>query len=292
MGLAHEGLTVPLPEWVCCCSADNEVVGAAATHYFCGWFGKTIFMSLSHSNLEGKCVGIVAHSYEGGALCFLSACQVGAAKLGAHMHPDMVLSAIPMGKSMAAWEQDDYVTVGKYLAQGVQQVSDAGADFFVCPDNTAHLALEPVVDELPIPGLHIAQVVCHEIDRRGWHQVGLLGTKWTMHGTVYPDAMRAHGQRKLIPAEAAIQRINDAIFEELCQGVFVPETVDYFIETIKQLKEEGAECVVLGCTEIPLIIHGENSPLPVLDSTRLLAAYAVDLALSQKAVPATGWIPL
>src|ERR671911_19675 len=139
-----------------------------------------------------KTIGIVAHSAEGAALCFLTACMEGA-DLGKHMHPNIVLSAVPMGLSMPAWEANDYLAVGKFLAQGVQQVADAGADFFVCPDNTAHIALEQIASELPLPGLHIADVVCHELTEHGSKHVALLGTRWTMTGPVYEAALKKRG---------------------------------------------------------------------------------------------------
>ncbi|HRG20353.1 MAG TPA: hypothetical protein PLQ57_04960 [Saprospiraceae bacterium] len=107
----------------------------------------------------GKVLGICAHSYEGGALCFLSACKEGAALSGPHLHPNIVLSAIPMGLSISSWENDDYDEISKHLKMGVEQVAHGGADFFICPDNTRHIVLGKIVNELPIPGLHIADVV-------------------------------------------------------------------------------------------------------------------------------------
>src|SRR5688572_11539281 len=124
-----------------------------------------------------KRIGIVAHSAEGAALCFITACREGQATLGAHMHPEIVMSAIPMGLSMAGWEADDYEQVGQFLRRGVEQVAAAGADFFICPDNTAHIVLERIAPTLPIPGLHIADVVTHEMAHNGWTSAGLLGTK-------------------------------------------------------------------------------------------------------------------
>lgn len=238
-----------------------------------------------------KTLGIVAHSAEGGALCFLTACHAGAAQLGAHMHPPIVLSAVPMGLSMPGWEADDYASVGQHLAKGVRQVAAAGADFYVCPDNTAHLVLEGIAAELPLPGLHIAEVVCHEIVTHGQHRVGLLGTKWTMTGTVYAMAMERHGLERLIPDEAMREKLNAAIFDELCQGVFRPPTTELFLAAIDDLKTRGAECVILGCTEIPLIVTPENSSLPVLDSTRLLARAGVREALDERPIPINaGWL--
>lgn len=240
-----------------------------------------------------KTLGIAAHSAEGGTLCFLTACREGAAYLGPHMHPTIVVSAVPMGLSMPGWEANDYPAVAGFLAHGVQMVADAGADFYICPDNTAHIVLEQIADELPIPGLHIAEVVCHEIAANGWKRVGLLGTKWTMTGPVYAKALEKLKLERLIPDEPMREKLNAAIFDELCQGVFKEQTVEMYIQAIDDLKSKGAECVILGCTEIPLIITPDNSPLPALDSTRLLARYAVREALSERPITIkAGWLAI
>lgn len=238
-----------------------------------------------------RTIGIAAHSFEGGALCFLTACREGGAKLGPHMHPEIVLSAVPMALSLPSWESSDHETVGRHLALGVKRVADAGADFFICPDNTAHLVLERIAETLPIPGLHIADVVCGEIEARGWRRVGLLGTKWTMTGSVYEQALARRGMQRMLPDETFRAEINAAIFDELCQGIFKNHTIQMFVDAIGQLEAQGAECVILGCTEIPLIINAQNSPLPVLDTTRLLAKYAVAEALREESSPVRGgWL--
>lgn len=167
-----------------------------------------------------KTLGIVAHSAEGGSLCFLTACREGAVHLGAHMHPTIVMSAVPMGLSMPAWEASDHATIGRFLTQGVQQVADAGAHFYVCPDNTAHIVLEEIAADLPIPGIHVAEVVCREITSRKWRQVGLLGTNWTTGGRVYAKAMEKRGLKCLIPEESRREQLNTAIFDELCRTYF------------------------------------------------------------------------
>lgn len=238
-----------------------------------------------------KTLGIAAHSAEGGALCFLTACREGAVHLGPHMHPRIVLSAVPMGLSMPGWERDDHAVVGRFLAEGVQQVAEAGADFYICPDNTAHIVLEQIAEDLPIPGLHIAEVVCREIMTRGWKRVGLLGTSWTMTGPVYAKALAQRGLEQLIPGAAMRERLNAAIFDELCQGIFAADTTGLFVRAIADLRAAGADCVILGCTEIPLIISDANSPLPTLDSTRLLATYGVREALRERAIGRrAGWL--
>jgi len=238
-----------------------------------------------------KTIGIVAHSAEGGALCFLTACREGAVHLGPHMHPNIVVSAVPMGLSMAGWQTGDHASVARALSQGVQQVADAGAHFYVCPDNTAHIVLEQIAMDLPLPGLHIADVVCHEITSQGWKHVGLLGTKWTMTGPVYAKALEKRGLKHSIPEGSMREKLNTAIFEELCQGIFSAPTTKLFLEAIEDLGSQGADCVILGCTEIPLIITSANSPLPVLDSTRLLAKHAVLEALNEQPITIqSGWL--
>ena len=240
-----------------------------------------------------KTIGIVAHSAEGAALCYLTACREGGAQLGPHMHPTIVMSSVPMALSMPGWETENHEDVAKFLSQGVEIVADAGADFYVCPDNTAHIVLERIASDLPLPGLHIAEVVCGEIVARGWKRVGLLGTKWTMTGPVYARALEQRGLERIIPDEPVREQLNTAIFDELCQAIFNDETTQHFVDAIEDLKTRGAECVILGCTEIPLIITETNSPLPVLDSTRLLARYAVKEATSDRPIEIrSGWLAI
>ncbi|MDO1558718.1 amino acid racemase [Brevundimonas sp. 2R-24] len=237
-----------------------------------------------------KTIGIAGHSAEGAALCFLTAVHEGETLLGPHMHPNIVSCAIPMGLSMPGWESGEHAEVAEHLLRGVEVVARAGADFFVCPDNTAHIVLDQVIGRAALPGLHIAQVVCAEAVGNGWRKVGLTGTRWTMTGSAYEHAMADAGLERITPSPQTQSRLNTLIFEELCRGVFRPETTAVFVEAIEELAAQGAECVILGCTEIPIIINADNSPLPVLDSTRLLGKAAARLAVSDRSLPATGWI--
>jgi aspartate racemase len=209
------------------------------------------------------------------------------------MHPTIVMSSVPMALSLPGWETGNHQIVAKVLSEGVQLVADGGADFFVCPDNTAHIVLEQIAADLPLPGLHIAEVVCHEIMKHGWKRVGLLGTKYTMTGPVYQRALEQRGLERIVPDEPVREQLNTAIFDELCQAIFNAETTQRFVDAIEDLKARGAECVILGCTEIPLIVTETNSPLPVIDSTRLLAKYAVTEAMSDQPIEIkTGWLAI
>ena len=229
-----------------------------------------------------KHIGILAHSAEGAGLCFLTACHEGARRLGEHYHPEVTLSIIGMGESMAAWEQGDLATVRAILMGTAGRLAAAGCDLFVCPDNTAHIALERTGEPAPLPGLHIAEVVAEAAVRIGAKTVGVLGTKWTMEGPVYRGALARRGLEHRIPElddRAMIQRV---IFDELCNGVFTAASRDAFVAVIEKLKTQGCDAVVLGCTEIPLLITPDVSPLPTLDSTRLLAVAAVETALGER----------
>ena len=192
-----------------------------------------------------------------------------------------------LGLSLSGWESGNHDAVAKELRRGVEQVAAAGADFFICPDNTAHIVLEQLAGRLPIPGLHIAEVVCNEMQAAGWRATGLLGTTWTMTGPVYPGALGRRGIAWAAPGEDDRKLVDDIIFGELCLGVFKDSSRDAYITVIERLAADGCDAVALVCTEIPLLISAEVSPLPILDSTRLLAAAAVDVALGERPMP--GW---
>lgn len=225
-------------------------------------------------------IGILAHSADGAALCFLEAVRESARRLGAHEHPEITLSISPMGPTLPMWERMDLPALREELAHPAKRLADAGCDFFVCPDNTAHIAFEAPGAPLPLPGLHIAEIVAQRAKRDGRACVGLLGTKWTMGGLVYRDAFARAGlaMRTPPPADGAI--VDEIIFAELTQGVLTDASRAVYVRVIEALKAEGCDAVALSCTEIPLLITPEVSPLPTLDSTRLLAHAAVDVALS------------
>jgi aspartate racemase len=232
-----------------------------------------------------KHLGILAHSAEGAALCFRAFCQEGFRELGPHDHPDVTLDCIALARSMPAWDAGDHAAVRAVLAESVGRLARAGADFFVCPDNTAHMALESAGDALALPGLHIAEVVadCAATDRR--KRVGVLGTRYTMDGSLYPRAFGAHGIAAEVPDAADRRRINTVIFDELVNGVFTPESRQLYVRIIEALAARGCDAVALVCTEIPLLITPDVSPLPTLDSTRLLARAAFEVAAGRRALP-------
>jgi aspartate racemase len=230
-------------------------------------------------------LGILAHSSEGAALCFRTFCQEGFQRIGPHHHPDVTLDCIAYGSSMAAWDAADYDSVRATLAVSVTRLARAGADFFVCPDNTAHLALERPGPALALPGLHIAEVVAEHAARDGRRRVGVLGTRYTMDGPLYPRALAARGIAAEVPGKGDRHTVNEIIFGELVNGVVTDRSRREYVGVIERLAGRGCDAVALVCTEIPLLVTPEVSPLPTLDSTRLLARAAFGVSAGGQPLP-------
>jgi len=173
----------------------------------------------------------------------------------------------------------DWQGVGQLMLSSAEKLAKVGADFLICPDNTIHQALPYVESQSQLPWLHIAEVVADRAAGMGFRRLGLTGTRWLVNSAVYPEKLAAHGLTWMRPEESEREEINRVIFEELVYGVFKPEALVYFQRVIGRMKDEGCDAVVLGCTEIPLIVDDSNSPLPTLDSSRLLARAALRRAV-------------
>ena len=233
-----------------------------------------------------KRFGILAHSAEGAALCFIAFCREGFAELGAHMHPDVMLDCEAMGQVMPAWDAGDHAAVRAFLAKSIARLANGGCDFFACPDNTAHIALELPGPDLPLPGLNIADVVAERAAALGITRVAVLGTRFTMAGPVYRRALPAVGIEPRFPRDGERADIDRIIFDELVEGVFTEPSRLRYLEIIERLRtEDGCDGAALVCTEIPLLVTPDRSPLPTLDSTRLLARAAFEVAVGKRAFP-------
>jgi aspartate racemase len=230
-------------------------------------------------------IGILAHSADGAALCYLEMIRKSARRLGEHQHPEITLSILPMGPTIPLWDAGDLSQINAHLRHTADRLKAAGCDFFVCPDNTAHIAFDAATELYPLPGLHIADVVAERAARDGRKRIALLGTRYTMQGPAYPAAFKRRGLEMRTPSLADQERINTVIFEELCQGILTEAARAEYIRVIETLKGEGCDAVALSCTEIPLLITPEVSPLTTLDSTRLLAHAAIDVALGERSLP-------
>jgi aspartate racemase len=233
-----------------------------------------------------KHIGIVACSAEGAALCYRTICMEGAQFMGEHDHPEVSMHTHSLAEYMKCIYRDDWNGVGDLMLSSANKLAKLGADFLICPDNTIHKSFAYVRQCSPLPWLHIAEVVAEQAVERGFKNVAITGTRYLVESDVYPERLAAHGLEYVRPSLEERAEINRIIFEELVYGVFKPEAIAYFQRVISRLKNEGCDAVVLGCTEIPLIMNDQNSRLPTLDSTRSLARAALKHALEKASAPA------
>jgi aspartate racemase len=224
-------------------------------------------------------IGIVACSAEGAALCYRTICVEGAARSGGYAHPEVTVHTPPLADYVACLDRGDWAGVAELMLGSARKLAAVGADFLICPDNTIHQALPHLEARSPRPWLHIAEVVAAAAVARGARRIGVTGTRWLVESEVYPDKLAARGLGHVRPGAEDREECNRIIMDELVRGRLEPASVAYFQQVIGRLKAEGCDAVVLGCTEIPLIISDANSPLPTLDSTRLLARAALRRAV-------------
>lgn len=229
-------------------------------------------------------IGIVGCSAEGAALCYRTICAEGAERLGPHAHPEVSMHTPSLSAYVECLERQDLDGVAALMLASAEALARAGADFLICPDNTIHAAYARVAPRSPLPWLHIADVVAREAERRGLRRVGITGTRWLVQSDVYPEQLSTRGIEAVRPPDAARDEMDRIIMDELVNGVIQPASVTVFRSAIEHFRDhQGCDGVVLGCTEIPLIIDNTNSALPTLDSTRLLARAALDRAVPDRA---------
>ncbi len=220
-------------------------------------------------------IGIVACSAEGAALCYGTICAEGSRVLGPLAHPEVSMHTPSLSRYVDCLERGDVQGVADLMLGSAHKLAACGADFLICPDNTIHQAFALVQPHSPRPWLHIAGAVADEAQRLGYRRLGLVGTAWLMASPVYPDKLAQQGLACHLPDAAAMQRMQHFIMEELVPGVRSAQALAFFQEQICQFRASGCDAVILGCTEIPLLIHDGNAALPTLDSTRLLARAAL-----------------
>ncbi|MGH6881260.1 aspartate/glutamate racemase family protein [Hypericibacter sp.] len=227
-------------------------------------------------------IGIVACSAEGAALCYRTICAEGAALLGPHAHPEISMHTPSLASYVACLERGDMAGVGALMLGSAEKLARSGADFLICPDNTIHQAMAHVLPRSPLPWLHIAEVVAAEAVARGHRRLAITGTRWLVDSVVYPEKLVAQGLDYRRPDTAERDETSRIIMEELVYGIFKRDSIKTLQRVIERMKDKGCDAVILGCTELPLVINDENSLLPTLDSTRLLAQVALRRAVEGK----------
>jgi aspartate racemase len=226
-------------------------------------------------------IGIVGCSAEGAALCYRTICTEGSRLLGKHAHPEVSIHTPSFADYVECLDRNDTQGVANLMLESARKLASIGADFLICPDNTIHNAFHLVEPSSPLPWLHIARVVAGEAVQHGFKRVGILGTRWLVMSSVYPDALNAVDIAAIRPNDDERDEISRIIMDELVVGEFKAESIAYYQRTIESLARRGCDAVALACTEIPLIINDGNSILPTLDSTRLLAKAAVRRAVGK-----------
>jgi aspartate racemase len=236
--------------------------------------------SMNSRTTKPQHIGIVGCSAEGAALCYRTICLEAESLMGKHAHPEVTLHTIALADYMRHLSDgEDWPGVAEIMLRSVAALERAGANFVICPDNTIHAALPHVLPHSPLPWLHIAEEVGKEAQRRGFEKLGLTGTKFLVNSNVYPEKLAELGLDFLRPNDEQREKINTIIFEELVRDRKTPEALRYFQGVIDDFKRQGCDAVVLGCTEIPLLVNDQVSSLPTLDSTRILARAALRRAL-------------
>ena len=178
-------------------------------------------------------------------------------------------------QASGAWDKS-----GEVLGAAAKNLQEAGADYIVICTNTMHKVAPQIQEMISIPVIHIADVTADALLGAGIKTAALLGTKYTMTQDFYKDKLIARGIDVLVPGEEDIEEVNRVIYEELCRGIISPDSRAEYVRIIETLKEKGAEGVILGCTEIGLLVRQEDSPLPVFDTTVIHATRAALTAIS------------
>jgi aspartate racemase len=227
-----------------------------------------------------KHIGMVGCSAEGAALCYRTICQEAEPLMGKHAHPEITQHTISLAEYMKCLSpNEDWEAVGRLMLHSAHLLKRAGADFLICPDNTIHQAMPYVAPHSPLPWLNIAEEVAKEAKERGFRKLGLTGTKFLVRGPVYSEQLDRFGIQYLRPTEEQQERINKIIFDELVLNRKTAVSLGYFQQVIHEFQGNGCDAVLLGCTELPLLIDESESKLPILDSTRVLARAALRYSL-------------
>jgi aspartate racemase len=203
------------------------------------------------------------------------------ARLGGAHSADLILISIDFEPVEEMQGRGDWAGMGRLMGEWARRLEEAGAEGLVICTNTMHRLADSVAGAVSIPLIHIADATAVAIKKKGLTTVGLLGTRYTMELDFYRGRLeKEHGLKVLIPEEPGRTTVHDIIYRELAHGTIREESRRAYLEVIGDLVRRGAQGVILGCTEIPLLVKAKDSPVTVFDTTALHAAAAVDFALS------------
>lgn len=204
-------------------------------------------------------------------------------KLGGQHSCKCVMYSVDLDPVLVLRDEGNWNELANIIEDAIKRVEAAGADFTIIVSNTMHKTVDIIKDRVSKPILHIADVTAQAVLDRGFKTVGLMGTKFTLTEDFYKAKMeRDYGIKILVPDEKDIEFIHHVIYEELDFSIFSPESAKRFVDIIEKMGQRGAEGVILGCTEIPLLVKQEYTKIPLFDTTTLLAEAAVREALREE----------
>ena len=221
----------------------------------------------------GPHIGIVAGTAEGAALCYRTLCHEAEEILGLYAHPEITMHTFPLNMYLARIDDNDWAGVAALMSLSAARLAQAGADLIICPNNTVHQAFDSVVST--IPWLHIAAAVEAEVAQSKFQRVGLLGTQTVMQGAVYGPTFAKRGIEVVLPEPHERIHLDRIIRTELIRGRSTPRSHAYVNDIIARMASKSAQAIILGCTELPILLAEEQSAVPMLDSTRILARAAL-----------------
>jgi aspartate racemase len=219
-------------------------------------------------------IGIIAGTAEGAALCYRTLCHEAEQVMGRHTHPEITMHQLPLKDYLTCIDGGNWAGVAALMTRSASVLTQAGAELIICPNNTLHRAFDAIVS--PLPRLHIADAVAHEAARSHYRRVGLLGTETVAQGSVYQPILEQRGIDVLVPQCHQQRLLNRIIRTELIRGEYSQGSRAQVSGIVASLASRGAEAVILGCTELPLLLQEERPALPLLDSTRILAVAALE----------------
>ena len=200
-------------------------------------------------------------------------------RLGGVNAAKVIIYSVNFGEIKMLTEADDWDGIAAIMCEAARQLEKAGADCLLIGANTMHKIADEIQAVVKIPVIHVAVVTADAIKKKNLQTVALLGTKYVMQQDFYKNKLAEQNINTLIPEQDDIDYINNAIYTEFGKGIFLPETKKRFLQIIDKLTAQGAEGVIFGCTEIPLLIQPEDCSIPVFDTTLIHATAAVDFAL-------------
>lgn len=231
-----------------------------------------------------KHIGIVAVSPEGSALCYRDIFRSARKRFGDRIQPTVTLHNLPVQAYVDAAISENWHAIGDMLALSARVLAKAGAEFCIVPDNLLQHGVHLAEHASPIPWLTMTDLVCEAVKNDGRTCVGIIGTKLVMYGSTYQTHLGLKGVRVIAPEEHEANAVDDIMFRELFVGDVQVSSQKRLLDVVRHLKERGCEGVVLACTEAPLLIDQSNSPLPVYDSTALLAEGAVRVSFGERSL--------